>query len=93
MCGVINFPLSDFWKITPYQFHRFIEGYNKRKEYDHDNMAWAMYNNAALSQMGRKMPPLKKFLYQSIKPKQINEDAIKHRFIMYQKYYEAACQL
>jgi hypothetical protein len=41
-----------------------------------------MYNNAALSQMGKKMPPFKKFLYNELLPKKgIDEDSIRQAIV------------
>lgn len=89
----MGFSVEEFWRLTPYQFYRVVDGFNKRREYEHDTFAWMMYNNAALSQMGKKMPPFKKFTIKEMNRKGIDSEAIKARFTAYKKMYEASkCQ-
>jgi hypothetical protein len=71
LCGYIGLPLSQFWQLTPYQFYQYVRGYNENKINTHDANVVFMYNNAALSQMGKKMPPLDKFLINGKKPQKI----------------------
>lgn len=72
LCGYIGFNINDFWSTTPYQFYQYVRGFNESKVHAHDGNAVMMYNNAALSQMGKKMPPLDKFLINGKKPKKID---------------------
>lgn len=82
---------SEFWKLTPFEFYRYVDGYNRQCEYEHDSAVFMMYNNAALSQMGRKMPQMKKFLMRSLRKKSgVDETALKAHFVAYQKRREAA---
>lgn len=86
----MGFSYDEFWKITPYQFFCYIEGYNKKQQHTHDIMAIMMYNNAALSQMGKKMPPLNQFLSKKPKEKGIDERHIIDGLRRYQSRYEEA---
>ena len=78
--------------MTPYQFFCYIEGYNKKQQHTHDMMAIMMYNNAALSQMGKKMPPLSQFLSKNNQKKGIDERAIYESLKRYQARYEEAAK-
>ena len=57
-----------------------IEAYGLTVEAKHNHDAWMMYHNALLSRTARKIPPLKKYLYNATKDVQaIDETAIIER--------------
>ncbi len=69
--------------MTPWQFSLYLEGYNERRENEHNKDAWMMYHGALLTRV-KEPPKLEKFLLGRKPVKGIDEDAILAAFRSYQ---------
>lgn len=86
--GLLGIPLTDFWKMTPYQLRIISEAYHEKSIHEYNQQASLMYYNAIIP-LSKKVPPLSDFLYEKNKKKAIiDEDAIKGRFQAYIKQRE-----
>ena len=68
----MNLPLTEFWKMTPYEFFILVESYTEREEERGKELIIQAYYTEAFARM-KKLPKLEKIL-NSTKPKRKQTD-------------------